>query len=203
MQIFLHITGWLGVAIMGLSLPVIYSEVNNISQVGMGLFFGILIFIVGAVLLLVSGFFSKWRYWSVVALSAGIICIIGAVLALIHVETIEAARSAESGRVYSFNYNLWTMSLTPGLACIVWGIFKFLSEFVYRSQGFWLGYIITGIILIITACISPLVNMPSANIVFSIENVILWSILFLPGLIFVVEGVILKRRDNKQQAKGL
>lgn len=185
---------------MGLSLPVIYSEVNNVSQVGMGLVLGILIFIIGAVLLLVSGFFSKWRYWSAVALSVGVICIIAVVLALLHVEAIEAARSAESGRAYSFNYRLWTMSLMPGLACIVWGIFKFLSEFVYRSQRFWLGYIIAGIILMITAGIYPFVDSPSANIIFSIENVIMWSILLLPGLVFVIEGIVLKWRDKKQQA---
>lgn len=192
MQIFLQVTGWLGVVIMGLSLPVIYSEVNNISQVGMGLVFGISIFTIGAVLLLVSGFFSKWRYWSVVALSMGVICIVGAVLALLHVEAIEAARSAESGRLYSLNYRLWTMALMPGLACIVWGIFKFLGDFVYKPQRFWTRYMITGIVFMIIAGIYPFIDSPSAKIIFSTENVTMWSILLLPGLVFVIEGIILK-----------
>jgi hypothetical protein len=183
---------------MGLSLPMICAEIYNISQVGMGLVFGIWIFIIGATLLLVSGFFSKWRYWSVVALSAGVICIIGALLGLLHDEAIEAARSAEAGRVYSFNYDLWIRSLMPGLACIIWGFIKFLGDFVYKSQRFWLAYIVTGIILTML-CIT-LIIIQSANILHSVEGVILWSIWFLPGLVFIVEGIILKLRYKKQQA---
>ena len=201
MQIFLHIIGWLGVVIMGLSLPVIYSEVNNVSQVGMGLVFGILIFIIGAVLLLVSGFFSKWRYWSVVALSVGIICIIFAVLGLLHDEAIETARSAEYHRVYSFNYDLWIRSLMPGLACIIWGVFKFLGDFVYKPQRLWLGYIIAGIVLI-TPYIA-LVIMPPAKTSYSIEGVIMLLILVFPSLILITEGIILKLKDKKHRIIAL
>jgi hypothetical protein len=187
MQIFLHVIGWLGAAIMVSSLPIVFFELDNISQLGMSLFVGACIFIPGLILLSVAGFFSKWRWWFIVALVIAIAYIILAVLGLIHDELLDYGRCIGSDRVYSITYSSWVFYLIPGLACIIWGIFTFIRNRVQRSRFLWLGYIICGIILDI-----PLVlySLPDPDYRF----VIPW---LLPGLVLIIEGIILKIREQR------
>jgi hypothetical protein len=195
MQIFLQIVGWLGVTIIGVSLPLIYSEIGNEGMTGWSLFFGSAVSILGTVLLLISGFFSRWRYWSIVAVCTGITCIVVALLSLIHVEIIITGQHLD----YTFRSGLWVGALMPGVVCIIWGIFRFISNFIYKPWNSWLVFIITGCILtapyLAYTIFFELVKQPTNAALF---NSLVMLVILLPGLVLIIEGIILKLRDKKQ-----
>jgi len=76
----------------------------------------------GALLLLIGGFLSKWRHWWLVALVSGVAYIAASIPGIYANEASEAARCAEYGLAYKPDYYLCTIVLIPGLACIIGGI---------------------------------------------------------------------------------
>jgi hypothetical protein len=122
-KVFLNVIGWIGFAIMGISLPLIYSCAGpNVDMIGMCLGFSSWIGAFGVVLLLIGGFLSKWRYWWIVALVMGVACVSASIPGLYAMETREAGRCAEYQLEYKVDYYIWIMVLLPGLACIIGGI---------------------------------------------------------------------------------
>jgi len=115
MKIFLNVIGWIGFVIMGVSLPLIYSCAGpNVGMIGMCLAFFSWIGALGALLLLIGGFLSKWRYWWIVALVMGVAYISASIPGLYRMEA-----------GYAIDYRLCIMVfmvLLPGLACIIGGI---------------------------------------------------------------------------------
>lgn len=123
MKIFLNVIGWIGFAIIGISLPLLYTCAGpNVGMIGMCL--GVFSWIgdLGVVLLLIGGFLSKWRYWWIVALVMGVAYISASIPGLYANEVREAARCAEYQLAYQIDYYLWTIVLIPGLSCIIGGI---------------------------------------------------------------------------------
>lgn len=95
-KVFLNVIGWVGFAIIGVSLPLIYSCASpNVGMIGMCLVFSSWIAGLGVMLLLIGGFLSKWRYWWIVALVIGIAYISASVPGLYANEAREARRCAE------------------------------------------------------------------------------------------------------------
>ncbi|MDH5695825.1 MAG: hypothetical protein OEZ00_04370 [Dehalococcoidia bacterium] len=86
-------------------------------MIGMCLVFSSWIGALGALLLLIGGFLSKWRYWWIVALVMGVAYIATSIPGLYRMEAGEAG--------YAIDYRLCIMVfmvLLPGLACIIGGI---------------------------------------------------------------------------------
>jgi hypothetical protein len=122
-KIFLNFIGWIGFAIIGVSLPVVYSCAGpNVGMIGMCLVFSSWISALGVVLLLIGGFLSRWRYWWIVALVMGVAYISASIPGLYANEAFEAGRCAEYQLEYKIEYLIWIMVLLPGLACIIGGI---------------------------------------------------------------------------------
>jgi glycerol uptake facilitator-like aquaporin len=122
-KVFLNAIGWIGFAIIGVSLPLIYSCAGpNVGMIGMCLGFSSWIAALGVVLLLIGGFLSKWRYWWIVALIMGAAYVLASIPGLYANEAREAARCAEYQLEYKIDYYIWIMVLLPGLGCIIGGI---------------------------------------------------------------------------------
>ena len=123
MKIFLNVIGWIGFAIIGIALPLLYTCAGpNVGMIGMCL--GVFSWIgdLGVVLMLIGAFLSRWRYWWIVALVMGVAYISASIPGLYAMEAREVARCAEYQLAYQINYYLWTIVLIPGLACIIGGI---------------------------------------------------------------------------------
>lgn len=123
MKIFLNTIGWIGFVITGISLPAVYScATPNVGMLGMCLCFSSWICALGVVLLLTGGFLSKGRYWWIVALVMGVVCVAASIPGLYTMEIDEAAICAAYKLEYAINYYLWVMVLSPGIACFIGGI---------------------------------------------------------------------------------
>jgi peptidoglycan/LPS O-acetylase OafA/YrhL len=194
MHIFLQITGWLGMAIMCFAMPMIYQvRFEDALRWYLGLPVGTLIFIIGAFLLLFSGFFSRWRYWFAVSIVLGAALIIVAIPSLLHKQTLSAVD-------YKFRYFNWLTVLIPAVTCIIWGVFEYVRKFITKPKLFWLGYIITGVVLLTPLIISLVIWNPGEpkSIEILLFTSIVASIWYSPALILIIEGIILKLRDKKQ-----
>ncbi|MCJ7515713.1 MAG: hypothetical protein MUO89_07100 [Dehalococcoidia bacterium] len=123
MRIFLNVIGWIGVVIMGISLPLIYTCAGpNVGMISMCLGFFSLIGDLGMLLLLIGGFLSKWRYWWTVAMVIGVAYIVASIPGIYTNEAYDAARCAEYQLTYRPDYFFCSIVLIPGLACIIGGV---------------------------------------------------------------------------------
>jgi hypothetical protein len=119
-KIFSNVLGWIGFAIIGISLPLIYTCAGpNVGMIGMCLGFSSWICGLGVVLLLIGGFLSRWHYWWIVALVMGAAYVLASIPGLYANEAFEAGRCAEYELQYNINYYLWLIVLLPGLVCII------------------------------------------------------------------------------------
>ena len=116
MKIFLLVIAWLGVLIVGASVPLAYSCGKfNIGMYGMCLFFSAAICAIGVVLLLLGGLISKGRFLWIAALVVGI-----AYLAVL--PRTWAPHETIVGLQGWMDWKNILLSAAPGLVCVVGGI---------------------------------------------------------------------------------
>ena len=116
MKVFLQIIAWLGVLIVGLSVPLTYSCGGaNVGMYGMCLFFSAMICALGVFLLLLGGLISRGRFLWIAAVFAGIAYIAVLPRTWIPHETLY-------GSVGWMGWKEWLLSSLPGLICITGGI---------------------------------------------------------------------------------
>jgi len=116
MKTFLKAIAWLGVLIVGISVPLAYSCGKfNIGMYGMCLFFSAAICAIGVFLLLLGGLISKGRFLWIAALVVGI-----AYFAVL--PRTWAPHETIVGLQGWMDWRIILMSAFPGLVCIVGGV---------------------------------------------------------------------------------